>query len=612
MRYQDSYGARHTVHREVAYIAVLIALLACHRNGRTTAAGDPPGRVARLGELAGDVSFERPGANQWVKATPNYTVSTGDRVYVGQNSHAELDFGQGVTRVGDGGDLTVTNLTDHFTQLGLAGGGLDASVYRWVPEDSIELDTPNGALMPQDAGAYRVWIDPTDNSTIVSVDRGTLLVTGPGVSQTLQAGQTVRLTGTNPIEISSLAGPAVASTVPAGFARWSSDRDRVYHLAQLAPATRYVNQDMPGWIDLVDNGRWVSTSSNGQVWCPSNVSSSWVPYRTGHWAWVDPWGWTWVDDASWGFTTTHYGRWMQISSNASCRWAWVPASTNVAPVYAPALVSFVEGVANLVGLSNVNAWFPLGPQEPYFPWYSYSDTYLREINLADLGTAIAIDRLINPANVDAIAYVNRPVALTVVPTTVVVSGDPVAPAVVRVPPGQLAKANGLRIALQPPGKPSERLLAGGPLAVQPPVAGRPRMLVHGAPGNALGNRVRAGRGAAPQREAGGEVAAPARPGRGMAARAPRETAPRPIVSRNAPPARRQAFVPQPSRGGKGRAAQRAQPSRPAPAQGAPARGAQPAPGGRGGGPPSGKPGGGGKSGGGKPGGKPGGGRGRDG
>ena len=449
---------------------------ACHRGGASSQ--DPPGRVARLSELAGDVSFQAPGSDQWTAATQNYAVSNGDRLYVAPQSHAELDFGQGVARVGDQGDVTVTNLSDHFAQLGIANGTMDASVYRWIPGDSIELDTPNGALVPQAVGTYRVFVDPNDNSTVVTAESGTLLATGPGISETIRPGQTVRLAGTSPVQLSVVNGPSGYSA-PEQFVTWSAERDRRYHIAQLRPAARYVNQEMPGWVDVVDDGRWINTASNQQVWCPSNVSSSWVPYRTGHWSYVEPWGWTWVDDNSWGYTTTHYGRWTQVSSNGDCSWGWVPSSTTTAPVYAPALVSFVEGIANLAGVSNAQAWFPLGPQEPYFPWYAHSDSYLTAVNLANIGAVVALDRLLHPSNVDAIAYVNRPVALTVVPTTVVVSGERVAPAIVHMPPGQLKKLG--RVVVAPQFSPSPQVLVAGRAVKSPPVAAQRQLIARGGP-----------------------------------------------------------------------------------------------------------------------------------
>ncbi|MGH7616846.1 MAG: DUF6600 domain-containing protein, partial [Gemmatimonadaceae bacterium] len=597
---------RTTIFVSLAGVTILLGAASCRRAAQTAAGVvDPPGRVARLSDVAGTVSFEAPGSDKWVQATPNYTVSSGDRLYVAPSSHAELDFGQGVVRVGDRGDLTVTNLTDNFAQVGLADGTMDAAVYRWVPSDSIELDTPNGALIPQSAGTYRVVVDPNDDATVVNVEGGSLLVSGPGISQTLQPGQSARLTGTNPIQLSLSSGgePSSALAAPAEFARWSGERDRRYHLAELNPAVRYVNQDMPGWTDLVDTGRWI-TASNQQVWCPPGVARSWVPYRSGRWTWIDPWGWTWVDDTSAGFTTTHYGRWMQVSSNSSCGMGWVPASTTVSPVYAPALVSFVEGLANVASAPDVQAWVPLGPREPYFPWYAHSDAYLRSVNVADLGNAVAIDRLLHPADMHTVAFVNRPVALTVVPTPIVVGGDPVERAVMHVPPGRFNK---LQAVVAPRVTPGPRILAGGPFVARPPVVGRPRMIALGKPAApaAMPRGRERGRGmmptqapvvaaapaapaapferGAPQRgmppglevtlppqrrapvqsRAGGEVVAPITR-RPIAA----PPSPRPIIIRNAPPPKRPRFSPAPSapaaRGGRP-SPQSAPPSRPAPA-----------------------------------------------
>jgi hypothetical protein len=536
--------------------AVALGGGAC-RNGGTKASNDPPGRVGRLNELAGDVSLQTPGSDQWAHATQNYAVTSGDRLYVAPESHAELDFGQGVVRAGDRADVTVTNLSDHFAQLGLADGTMDASIYRWIPADSIEFDTPNGALIPQQAGTYRIWVDPNDNSTIVTAEAGTLLVTGPGISETLQPGQTVRLSGTNPVQLSVVSGPS-GYAAPEQFVTWSTGRDRLYRIAQLRPEARYINQETPGWVDLVDNGRWITTSSNQSVWCPSNVSSSWVPYRTGHWSYVNPWGWTWVDDNSWGYTTSHYGRWAQVSSG-DCSWGWVPSSTTTAPVYAPALVSFVEGIANLAGVTNGQAWFPLGPEEPYFPWYTHSDAYLTAVNLANIGAVAGLDRLLHPSNIDAIAFVNRPVALTVVPTTVVVSGEPVAPAIVHVPPGQLKKAG--RVVIAPQLSPAPQLRLAGKPVKAPPVNARPNVIARGHHGRV-------------ESSASGEVVAPV-PSRGRGRGNENRAAPQ----RAAPAPPRQRMVPVPS---------------PAPA---PQRGAQPAHGRSGGrgavkpsGPPPGKPG----------------------
>jgi hypothetical protein len=547
--------------------AIVAALNACSRGTATpsaadsaagTVATDPPARVARLSAVDGDVSLQTADTSGWVQATPNYTVTTGDRVATGKTGRAELDLGSAAMRFNDDADVTVTNLTDHFTQLGVDQGALDASLYQYDPADSVEIDTPNGALVPTSAGTYYVSIDPNDDATLVNVVSGALSLTGPGISQVLNGGQLVRLVGTNPIQI-------VAATAPvAAFApldRWRAERDVRWQAG--GTTVRYVNPSTPGWEDLDDNGNWVADQTSTEVWCPARTTREFVPYRAGHWSWVEPWGWTWVDDAPWGYTTSHYGRWEHVTTSScqsSNNWAWVPGPANVAPVYAPALVAFVDGATLSLTTSSVapaaEAWFPLGPSEPFYPTYRYSDDYLRAINAANLREVRDVNALLRerPARRDQWAY--RTVALTAVPATVFVTGQPVLRHEIRLRPQQIAAA---RIAPRPALLPGHDLLIGGRPAPRPPVAARPQYVVtRGAPGKfehgpvaapgqvkrATGPVVARHGGVAPapmQRSAPGEIRRPpvgAPPAAGHMRAAPAPRAPRPIITRNAPPARR--------------------------------------------------------------------------
>ena len=200
---------------------VIVALGACSRGAATpnasdssagTVATDPPARVARLSAVDGDVSMQTADTSTWVQASPNYTITTGDRVATGKSGRAELDLGNAAMRFNDDADVTVTNLNDHFTQLGVDQGALDASLYQYDPADSVEIDTPNGALVPTSAGTYYVSIDPNDDATLVNVVSGALNLTGPGISQVLNSGQLVRLVGTNPIQIVAQSEPVDAFT----------------------------------------------------------------------------------------------------------------------------------------------------------------------------------------------------------------------------------------------------------------------------------------------------------------------------------------------------------------------------------------------------------------
>ena len=51
--------------------------------------------------------------------------------------------------------------------------------------------------------------------------------------------------------------------------------------------------------DLASYGDWIERPSYGWVWTPRAVSTSWRPYRDGHWVSTEP-GWTWISDEPYG------------------------------------------------------------------------------------------------------------------------------------------------------------------------------------------------------------------------------------------------------------------------------------------------------------------------
>jgi len=316
---------------------------------------DPPSRVARLGSLEGTVSIQPAGVNEWSAASANYPVSTGDRVYTDDNGQAELQIGQTVARMWHDTDLSVTNLNDNQTQFGLAQGSLRLRTFSIDPQSQIEVDTPNGALLVTQPGDFRVDAYNGDYGTVVTVNSGELELTGPDLQQRIGSGQSLRLVGTNPIQVSNLQMPSVDQ-----FDGWSLDRDRRMENSRSA---QYVSREAPGYDDLDEYGDWAPQTEYGPVWYPRNVPVGWVPYRYGHWVWTGPWGWTWVADEPWGYAPFHYGRWAYVRN----RWGWVPGPVHVRPVWSPALVAFVGGVSIGVGVGGGYgnaAWFPLGPGEP--------------------------------------------------------------------------------------------------------------------------------------------------------------------------------------------------------------------------------------------------------
>ncbi len=412
--------------------------------------GDPPSRVARLGYVSGTVSFQPSGEDQWSQAVLNYPLTTGDRIYADRDGRAELETGNIAVRVSSSTDVTTTNLNDQLVQLGLAQGTLRVRAYDILQGNSVEIDTPNAALTLLRPGSYRVETYPDDGTTLVTVNSGDLEISGNGISQTVHSGQSVKLVGTDDVQMAFVSAPGGDD-----FDSWCNDRDRRYLSSN---SRQYTGGYVPGYDDLDQYGQWQPSPDYGQVWYPNSVAADWAPYRYGRWAWVEPWGWTWVEDEPWGFAPFHYGRWALIGS----RWGWVPGTVvvGIRPVYAPALVAFVGGPN-----AGVQVWFPLGPRDPFLPWYHHSDVYLRQVNVVTVRN-VNIVNVVNVRNVENIHYAYQRVAPTAVSTEAFRGGRPVGREVVHVDVNQIGRA---RVIPHPAIQPDVHAVHAGAPEVHPPV-----------------------------------------------------------------------------------------------------------------------------------------------
>ena len=438
------------------------------------ASADPPARVARLGFAQGAVSFSPAGDDQWVQATVNRPLVTGDRLWTDAGARTELQVGNAAFRMSSETSVTLLNLDDRVAQLQLSQGTLNVRLRRTQADDVFEVDTPNLAFSIRAAGEYRIEVDPAGNATAVVVRSGQGEVYGEGASYVVDAQHSYRFMGTGLREYEQIGAPQQDA-----FDRWAIERDR---RSEVSVSARYVSPDVIGYEDLDANGTWRVEGDYGNVWVPRGVPAGWAPYHDGHWAWVDPWGWTWVDDAPWGFAVSHYGRWAFVSST----WCWVPGPAQVRAVYAPALVAFVGGGNFALSLSVGNvgiAWFPLGPRDVYRPAYAVSRGYFENINRSN--TVINTTQITNVYNnnVTNITYANQrvPGAIVAVPTTAFAQSRPVAQAAVRVTPQTIANAPVAQVAAIAPVQAS---LRGAAQAVprKPPeqVAARP-VVVRNAP-----------------------------------------------------------------------------------------------------------------------------------
>jgi hypothetical protein len=345
----------------LSMLAILVVLGATPMTARAQdqrAVGPTPPRLAFID---GEVSFWRPGAEDWTPAQVNTPLAAGDSLYAADGGNLEVQIAsRAFVRAGSGTELGIESLEDGYLQLKVTSGHVALDLKRLPTGQRIEVDTPNGAFTIDRTGYYRVDVD---GGTSFSTRRGgeATVIPAGGDTSVVPDGQQVVLQGTETATVTANVAPE-----PDAWDRWSDERDG--GLAERPRSTEYVPPDVAGTDDLDRHGEWREAPRYGHVWVPHDVPPDWAPYSTGRWVWDPYYGWSWVDDAPWGWAPYHYGRWVYDAGY----WGWAPGPVVPAPIYAPALVAFLgpAGVAVNVGIGvPFVGWVALGFGEPVLPWW---------------------------------------------------------------------------------------------------------------------------------------------------------------------------------------------------------------------------------------------------
>ena len=315
----------------------------------------------RLSLTDGQVSFWRPGAQDWTQAQLNTPLAPGDALATGSPGTLEVQIGaHAFVRAWGNTQLSLANQEPDLIQFTLTVGSAVIDLRTLEPGQTVEVDTPNAAVTMAHAGYYRVEV-AGERSRVVTRRGGLARVT-------TASGQTVTVTPSDEVVIEGTASPqlAVAAAPPLDeWDRWNDTRTEGFVHAASA---RYVSPGTYGLSDLDAHGTWRAVPTYGTVWVPTSVPVGWTPYSTGSWI-LDPvYGWTWVDTAPWGWAPYHHGRWCFVNGS----WAWAPGPVIQRPVYAPALVAFLDepsrGAVSGPGGPAVG-WVALGWGEPVVPWW---------------------------------------------------------------------------------------------------------------------------------------------------------------------------------------------------------------------------------------------------
>jgi hypothetical protein len=180
-----------------------------------------PQRAARLQYVTGEVSIAPRDTSQWTTARLYQTIPPSQYIWTGKDSRAEISVGYGVFRMSSEVSVTLLALNRSTVQIGVNQGEVTLTILHLFPGEIYEIDTPNATLTATKSGVYRVDVHPNEDTTVVTVRKGSITATGGSSAVTVKSDQQVFFRGGN-----SLAHTTQQAPPKDGFEDWASVRDK--------------------------------------------------------------------------------------------------------------------------------------------------------------------------------------------------------------------------------------------------------------------------------------------------------------------------------------------------------------------------------------------------
>lgn len=295
---------------------------------------DPPGRIARLAYVEGEVTFQ--AANERATTTlPDRPLAPGDVIASDPGGRAELALGTATIRLDERSELAIDDLDEATVRMELLTGTASVYLDELLENEAFEIVTPNTTIALKEPGEYRVDIH-SDDVSVLSLHGGVAQVATAGGPVRVASGQRVRIEGRDAIARLETPRPADA------FDDWVLEREVKLAETELP---RYTPYEGDAYAELDRYGEWYDEPRYGRVWMPGYSYSGWSPYGSGYWQRVG-FGWTWIDSAPWGFSSYYGGRWTYLHDRD--RWCWVPRSRDrEVPESAPRIAGGRDAVGEL-------------------------------------------------------------------------------------------------------------------------------------------------------------------------------------------------------------------------------------------------------------------------
>ena len=178
--------------RHLVAIATLLLSLCAAVAASAADYYDPPGRVARLSHMQGELSFSPAGENGWYDVHRNRPLVRGDRLWTDRDSRAELQVGSALIRMDEETSVEFLELNDRLVQVEVSEGTINLRVRRLYPGQEFEIATPQLAFVVNRVGDYRIDVNPRYDRTTIVVSQGAGVAYGDRDRFPLRAGDAVR------------------------------------------------------------------------------------------------------------------------------------------------------------------------------------------------------------------------------------------------------------------------------------------------------------------------------------------------------------------------------------------------------------------------------------
>jgi len=343
----------------------------------------------RISYLDGDVQVRTADTSEWVPASINMPLMSGDALWVPEGGRAGIHLRDGTSvRLNENSSLEILTIGGDSFQFYLSMGRAYVN-FRGLKGKLLQMDTPVSSTRAYDRARFRIDVSGS-GFTDVSVFKGAVYTEGRNGKTRVAAGKILSLGEDTYAELAPL-GPAD------DWERWNSDMDRKLE-------RRYSSRYLPGELDAYsydfdEYGKWVSTRDYGYVWTPTVVSVGWAPYRHGRWTWRGG-DYVWISYDPWGWAPYHYGRW---AFGVSIGWYWVP------PVRGS--VYWSPGFVAWVNTPTYVSWIPLAPGEIYYG-YGYYGPHSVNINNINISTINVTNVYRNVHVADAVTVLHRDTFVT--------------------------------------------------------------------------------------------------------------------------------------------------------------------------------------------------------